>query len=319
MKMVRFILTTAILFIALPLFATSGQAQTMRTFVSTDGKNSDPCNSLDKPCRDISVALSKVQAGGEVVILDSGTYQPLTINKAVEIVAAPAAHPGMIVTSGAGITLSAGPTDVVVIQGLRILSQGGARGIVYNSGRSLHVERCTISGFTPLPSDCCTDGILVNTSSRLVVKDTLLTGNFNGIRIFNSVSASIEHSRIENNTNGLWAEETARVTISDSLVAGNGSGITSFIGSGSSASAPTEINVENCRVTGNVQGIVSTGKTGDNATIWTLVRVSNTTVAGNGNGLAVGTAGSGRLFSRVNNTVEGNDIDGAFTDTFTAK
>ena len=319
MKIIRCILTAAILLAALSVFASLGQAQVLRTFVSSNGKNSDPCSSLDKPCRDISAAVSKVQAGGEVVILDSGNYQPLTLSKGVDIVSAPGAHPGMSVTSGAGITINAGPSDAVLIRGLKIVSQGGARGIHFQSGRALHIESCVISGFTPLPSDCCTDGILVTTASKIVVRDTLADGNFNGIRIFNSVSALIEHSTIENNSNGLWAEEAAKVTIGDSLVGGNGSGITSFSNPSSSATVPAEINVENCRVVGNFQGIVSTGKSGDNATTWTLVRVSNTTVTNNGQGLAVGTVGSGRLFSRGNNTVEGNNVDGTFTDSFSAK
>jgi hypothetical protein len=260
-----------------------------------------------------------VQAGGEVVILDSGNYQPLMISKAVSVVAAPGAHPGMSVASGAGISVNAGPDDVVSIRGLRIISQGGARGILFNSGKTLHVESCEISGFTPLPTDCCTDGILVNTSSSLVVKETIVRGNFNGIRIFASLSSLIERSRLEDNSNGLWAEETARVTISDSIVARNSSGITSFINTGSSTTEPAEINVENCRVVGNLTGINSTGKPSDNITILTLIRVSNTTVTSNFKGLAVGTPGSGRLFSRGNNTVEGNNINGAFTDAFVAK
>jgi hypothetical protein len=319
MKKIRFILTSSIFLVALSTFAPLAQAQVVRIFVSSEGKDSDACTSLDKPCRNIDAAVSKVQAGGEVVILDSGNYQPLMINKAVSIVTAPGVHPGMTVTSGAGISVNAGPNDVVLIRGLRIISQGGARGIQFQSGKALHVESCEISGFTPLPTDCCTDGILVNASSALVVKDTIVRSNFNGIRIFSSFGALIQHSRLENNSNGLWAEEIARVTISDSVVAGNGSGITSFINSGSSASGAAEINVDNCRVVGNIQGIVSTGKLGDNSIVWTIVRVSNTTVTGNFQGLAVGTPGSGRLFSRGNNTVEGNNADGTFTDAFVAK
>jgi hypothetical protein len=319
MNRLRFILASSVFLVALSTFASFAQAQVVRTFVSSEGKDSNSCDSLDKPCRNIAAAVSKVHAGGEVVILDSGNYQPLVINKAVSIVAAPDAHPGMSVSSGAGISVNAGPGDTVLIHGLRIISQGGARGILFNSGKALQVESCEISGFTPLPTDCCTDGILVNTASALVVKDTTLRSNFNGIRIFSSIGTLIEGSRIEDNTNGLWAEEAARVTISGSIVAGNGSGITSFINTGSPTTTPAEINVENCRVVGNFQGIHSTGKPGENTTILTLIRVSNTTVTGNLQGLAVGTAGSGRLFSRGNNTVEGNNTDGTFTDTFVAK
>jgi hypothetical protein len=319
MKKIRFILTSSVFLFALSAFSPLANAQVVRTFVSSEGKDNNSCDKLEKPCRNLDAAVSKVDSGGQVVILDSGNFQPLVINKAVSIVAAPGVHPGMSVTSGAGILVDAGQDDVVLIRGLRIISQGGARGIQFQSGKALHVESCEISGFTPLPTDCCTDGILVTSPSALVVKDTIVSSNFNGVRIFNSFGALIERSGLENNSNGLWAEETARVTISESTVAGNGSGITSFINSGSSAPGPTEINVDNCRVVGNNQGIVSTGKPGDNSSVWTVVRVSNTTVTSNFQGLAVGVPGSGRLLSRGNNTVEGNNVDGTFTDAFVAK
>jgi len=318
-KKITIMFISSVFLVSFSVLAPLAQAQVARTFVSSLGKDSNACDSLDKPCRNIEAAVLKVQAGGEVVILDSGNYQPLTINKAVTIVTASGAHPGVSVVSGAGISVNASSGEVVLIRGLRIISQGGARGILFNSGKALHVESCEISGFTPLPTDCCTDGILVNTSSPLVVKNTTVRSNFNGIRIFSSIGTLIEQSSFENNTNGLWAEQAARVTISGSIVAGNGSGITSFINSSSSASGPAEINVDNCRVVGNVQGIHSTGKSGDNSTVWTIVRVSDTTITNNFQGLAVGTPGSGRIFSRGNNTVEGNDIDGTFTDAFVAK
>jgi hypothetical protein len=317
MKKFKFILTSSILFVALSTFAPMVQAQAVRTFVSSEGKDSKSCTSLIKPCRNIDVAALQVQAGGEVVILDSGTYQPLMINKAISIVAAPGVHPAMSVTSGAGISVNAGSDDVVIIRGLSIISQGGARGIHFQSGRALLVEGCVISGFTPSPTDPWTDGILVDTPSILVVKDTIARGNLNGVRIFRSPAALIEHSRLENNSHGLWASQTARVTISDSIVAGNGNGIISYINP--TPSGPAEINVDNCRVVGNIHGIVSSGKEGDSQTIWTLIRVSNTIVTSNMMGLWVATSGSGRLFSRGNNTVEGNDSDGTFTDLFVAK
>jgi hypothetical protein len=159
----------------------------------------------------------------------------------------------------------------------------------------------------------------VNTLSALIVKDTILRANFNGIRIFTSVGTLIQNGRFESNTNGLWAEEKARVTISDSAVVGNFSGITSFINSASPTSEPSEIDVENCRVTGNTQAIVSTGKPGETTTVLTVIRVSNTIVTANGQGLVVGAPGSGVLFSRGNNTVEGNGANGTFTGAFVAK
>ena len=55
MKNVRSILTAPLLFVTLSIFASATQAQALRTFVSTDGKDSNSCVSLDKPYRTISV------------------------------------------------------------------------------------------------------------------------------------------------------------------------------------------------------------------------------------------------------------------------
>ena len=47
------------------------------------------------------------------------------------------------------------------------------------------------------------------------------------------------------------------------------------------------------------------------------MRVSNSTVVGNNNGLF--TSAGGVLLTRGNNTIEGNNTNGAFTGSFLAK
>lgn len=320
MKKIALILATSmfVLLLIVSHDTADAQAPLRRVFVAADGRDNNPCGSLNRPCQSLSVALAKVQAGGEIVILDSGDYQPLTINKAVDVVADAGAHPAILVAVGAGIEINAGAQDAVLIRGLRILSQGGGRGIHFQAGKSLHVENCAISGFTPLPADCCTDGILMSAPSPLFVRNTTCRGNFNGIRIF-AATVAIEGSWLENNVNGLWAENNAKVTIRDSFAGGSFAGITAFINPASPAVGLTEINVENCLVTGNTSGIHATGKSGESVVPLTLVRVSNSTITNNQQGVSIGTAGSARLFSRGNNTLEGNNVDGVFTDVFVAK
>jgi len=48
-------------------------ASVPRAFVSINGSNTDPC-SATQPCRLFTQALSVVQAGGEIVVQDSGGY-----------------------------------------------------------------------------------------------------------------------------------------------------------------------------------------------------------------------------------------------------
>jgi hypothetical protein len=317
MNKVKLILT-ALRLVALSLACASfADAQSHRTFVSSDGKDSNLCISPDKPCRNIASAITKTQAGGEVLIIDSGNFEPFTVTTALTVAVAPGAKPSISVTSGAGVAVSVGMSDVVVIRGLTITSQGGARGIDFQAG-VLHVENCVISGFTPLPTDCCTDAILLNGLGKLFVKDTTARGNFNGIRITpkpSPVLAVIERSRLENNTNGLYAEDNALVTLRDSLVSGGGVGITATINTGDGRA---EINVENCLVSANLLGISSNGNVGG-FPHQSIVRVSNTTITNNGQGLAFGPFGNPALLSRGNNTVEGNGVDGAFNGAVTAK
>ena len=110
MKSASFTLIASIALLAFSMFTSSAQAQVPRTFVSVQGKDSNSCENPDKACRSINAAIAKVQAAGEVVIVDSGTFQPFTANKSVTIVAAPGAQAGISVSSGIGAAVSAAET-----------------------------------------------------------------------------------------------------------------------------------------------------------------------------------------------------------------
>jgi len=315
------------------LLASIADAQVQRTFVSTQGKDNNPCDSPEKACRSISSAITKVQAGGEVVVLDSGSYQPFTVNKAVTVVAPPGVHAGITVPSGDGALIITSPTDEVVFRGLTFNAIGGLNGIRFLAG-GLHVENCVINGFS--------NGIFFG-GGRLYVKDTIARNNPGSGLVISSASgtatALIDRCRFENNGNGVFCTDvgSVRLTIRDSVASDS-----TFGGFGARI-APTsgvviEISIENCLVTGNGAGIaasnVGSGSAGttiisvSNTTITQnfngifcgidgIIRVSNATITGNENGLSI--AGGGNVLSRGNNTVEGNGTDGFFTGTFLAK
>jgi hypothetical protein len=131
----------------------SGQAQ--RTFVSSIGSDSNSCSRL-APCRTFAQAISQTNAGGEVIVLDSAGYGPLSvangtqITKAVSLISPPGVYAGISVFSGDGIDINAGASDIVILRGLTINSQSGpgARGIVFATGAALHVEDCLVNGFS---------------------------------------------------------------------------------------------------------------------------------------------------------------------------
>jgi hypothetical protein len=282
------------------------QAQSPRVFVSAQsGVDSGVCN-LAQPCRTFTFALTQVSAKGEIVALDSGDYDQVTINKAVTIQTAPGVYAGINVTgsSVAAVRVQAGASDAVTLRGLTLYAQGGQAGQVgvsFAAGAALHVENCAINGFS-------LEGIF-SAVGELFVKDTTVRDSGYALLISsNTVSpkAFIENCRIENSIHGLHAGSNAKVTVRNTTATGHsGTGFLAAPGTGASV----ELNLENCVSTNNATGII--------ANINATVRVSNSIITGNNTG--IGFNGNGALLSRGNNTVEGNNGNGNFSGTYSAK
>src|SRR5262245_7517923 len=56
----------------------------LRTYVAGTGKDNNPCSAFS-PCQTFQAALALTLPGGEVYVLDSANYGPVTINKSVTI------------------------------------------------------------------------------------------------------------------------------------------------------------------------------------------------------------------------------------------
>lgn len=181
--------------------ATPAYAQPTRTWVSGVGDDANPC-SRTAPCRTFAGALSKTVASGEINCLDSGGFGGVTITKAIAIKCAGVVG-GVIVAQTNGITINAGTTDKVVIEGLDIeglssLGGGSFNGINIIQARDVLVRNTTIRGFTEASTG---NGILVNTTTavRVVLDNTSIFNNRTGVavkstagpgasaRVFNSV------------------------------------------------------------------------------------------------------------------------------------
>ena len=301
MKAIIIVLGSVLL---LALHASTSVAQVPRTFVSGLGNDGNPC-SRTAPCRTFGQAITGTSSGGEVIALDSAGYGPFTISQAVSIIAPPGVYAGISVFSGNGITINAGASDTVILRGLTVNSQGSTGdGIVFNSGGTLHVENCTLSGGTS------TKGLL-SLGGTTEVKDTVVRGYGAGILITGISMGVVDHVRLEGNITGLAATNGAKVTVRNSVSCGNqGTGFLAFCDSLN----PAELNIENC-VASNNPGIgVGTLIMG---TIPPTVRISGSTVTDNGTGLR---NNGGALLSRGNNTVEGNVTDTTGTiGSYTAK
>jgi hypothetical protein len=313
MNKMKLTFTAFLVFVFVLAFTSSIKAQVSRTFVSTFGSDSNPCDHPIRPCRNIQAGITKVQVGGEVVVISSGSYQPFTVNKPITVAVAPGEHVGISVFSGHGAVINAGPTDSVTLHGLTFNWIGGSNnnGIEFNAGAVLHVEGCVINGFPGA-------GILSNAPSKLFIKDTTVKngGNFSGIFVeapSGTVTVSIERSRVEGlgaTGIGILAGGNSRVTIRDTVSSGNGTG---FQADPQTMSGIVEMNLENCVATNNgFAGIFADGSPGTS-----IIRVSNTTVTNNNIGLTFNPGGS--ILTRGNNTVEGNTNNGFFTGSFLAK
>src|ERR1700712_2648167 len=104
--------------------ASQASAQATRTWVSAEGVEggaADDANSCSRtsPCKTFAGAISKTAAGGTISVLDTGGYGPVVIGKAISIIAE-GAQAGVVTSGNNGITINAGSTDLVHLQGLFI-------------------------------------------------------------------------------------------------------------------------------------------------------------------------------------------------------
>ncbi|MFY2557842.1 putative Ig domain-containing protein [Corallococcus terminator] len=255
--------------------ATPALAQATRTWVSGVGDDANPC-SRTAPCKTFAGAISKTAAGGEIDVLDPGSFGTLVITKAITIDGG--ADVGKVFASGTqGITISAGPQDVVVLRRLSLNGSAptpGTTGIVFNSGRALHVERSQIRGFQQ-------DGIRFApvAGGQLVVDEVVATGNGGaGLRVGGSagaVTAVISRSTLSGNRQGLWLGAGGTATVSSLTASDNAeAGIWARTDDGGKA----RLNVERARLTHNGVGLhVASVGSGSQ----TLLRLSRAAVDSN--------------------------------------
>ena len=303
-------LFAVVLAIALAFAVSSGRpalavGSQIRTFVASTGSDANPCSRI-APCRTFGAALAQTASGGEIVALDSGGYGAVTISQAVSIVAAPGIQASISPSSGAAITVSAGPSDAVVLRNLYLNAQGGQSGIEYYSAAALHVENLVINGFTNI-------GIFMDlaTAADLYVADTIIRNSGGGIYLSSGsgiANVSIVRARVENNGYGVYASDNARASVKDTIVSGNAQ--TALYAS--SGASPVVLNLEGCVVSGNYYGIYASSSSST-----ATVRVSNCSITGNNTG--VFTSSNASTLSRGNNTLEGNTTNGTFSGSYAAK
>jgi hypothetical protein len=276
------ILVAATLALTATLPAVRAQAQSIRTFVSVAGSDTNPC-SITQPCRHFQAAIDATSSGGEVDALDAGAYGSFTVSQGITIdgqgwsfIAPP--------SGGNAITINA-VSGNVTLRGLSLNGVGtsGSNGIVFNTGKSLTVENCVVRKMSGHGLEFLSSA---TTTQTLAVSNSYFTNNAaNGIlietRSSGAITAAIDRSEFNNNANiGLfvWGANgtgALNVAVTDS-VAANGNtfnGNTGFdVESGTNQSVST-LSLTHSLAVGNAIGVAA----GQNSTLW----LAQSTVTGN--------------------------------------
>jgi hypothetical protein len=292
-------------FVCLMLAGVS-KAQIPQAFVSSHGSDKNPCTT-DKPCQTFNQALSVLQAGGEILVQDSGDYgNGFTINKSVTI---DAGGFTASVTSTAATdlcTINAGASDRVVLRGISFNGASvGNNAVNVTHVGSLYVERCSITGFVNIGvnmtggnlsvtgtdvRECLFAGIFIDTPfdgtavANLVVDDSRFRLCGNGVSVIGAVASAV----------GLLSNCTASQCLNGFVALGNAAEITltncRAVSNQTGINATATVRIANCVVTRNQTGILTTGILS--------------------NGVVIGTAPG-------TNLIAGNQIDGTVTSTAT--
>lgn len=270
-------------FVFLLIAAASAHAQSTQTWVSGVGDDANPC-SRTAPCRTFIAALARTAPGGEISVLDPGSFGAVNITNSITINGG-STLAGILSSGTNAVVVNAGPTDVVILRGLSINGAGaGLNGIKYLAGATLVIEHCSVYGFTSNDID-----VSLTASGNLLVKDTTLTGGDAGIHLTSTtgrLAAAVDRTTILAARNGIDSLY-GFAQVNNSLIAGN----TAF---GVLAEGGA-ITLTNSLLTNN--GVAVQAQT--RAT----VRLSNNEIFNNLTGLG---CGGGTLASAENNRKAGN-------------
>ncbi len=297
--------------------AVSASAQATRTWVSGVGDDANPC-SRTAPCKTFAGAISKTAAGGEISVLDPGSYGAVTITKSI-VINGTGNLAGILASGTNGIVVNAGVNDVVTIRDISIeCTSTGLDGIRFLGGAALHVEDSTIRGCSESGIDFQPAAQAATSAAQLHLRNVHVgnvtsapTGDA-GISLRPAAGrqavAVIEDSRIDGNKIGLRVEARANVVVRDSSLSGNSNNGIAVISSTDLARATIEGSTLNFNGVGGsaTAGVKVVGAS-------SIARLSGNVITGNDVGLL---NSGGQIVSFGDNVVSGNNlVDGTPTST----
>jgi len=210
--------------------AQAGRSAT-RTWVSaTAGSDTNPCTRAE-PCRDLASAVNAVAPEGEVVILDSGSYDGFEVTKSVQVVAPDGVHAVISPMTGIAVpgdteghlaaVLVNAPGATVVLRNLTVNSYGSVTDAIrVTAVGKLYVESCVLDVVNDIGNGDFPDtGLFFMASGGLLVRDTAVRNFGEGILVVappgGATHASIDRCRLDSNTTGVHAYSGPRVMVSN--------------------------------------------------------------------------------------------------------
>jgi hypothetical protein len=305
----KFIPRFLLVFALVLLGVVSAQAQFARTWVSGVGDDANPCTRT-APCKTFAGAISKTASGGEIDVLDPGSFGQVTITKSITIDGGGGLVAGILAQGTTNGIVVSGANVVVILRNLRIngangTNSAGLNGVRFLAGKSLQVENCEIFGFSQNGIDV---SLNQGTAASVLVKNTSLLNNTqNGIRTTNQngagpISVALDGVILDSNGAGIVAADNSKVRVSNSVASSNtNDGFMALFTAGAA-----EMDLDSCKSANN--GSNGVEAQGASATI----RMTNCTVVGNNVGLA---ASGGQIISFGNNSIAGNATNGSPTST----
>jgi len=309
---------TKVLFLLIVLLSLTVvvQAQATRTWVASSaggGDDANPC-SRTAPCGTFAGAISKTHEGGEIDVIEPGSYGMVTITKAITIdggtgagwagILAGNGSAGIIVnvTSGNHVDKAKVILRHLSINGAKQAGNGGDIGIHVIKVEELHIENVNIE-------DCNSQGVNIDGADgiRVYLNHVSLSHNMTGVRMNTAsgffATAYLDDVSIQGSNNGVNAVANAIAIIRNSFFAENRGDVGAI-----KASSGCFIYLENNMFAGNLIAV--------SAAAGGTVNISNNSFYGNTTALS----GAGTIATATNsNKFAGNSSDGATNATITVK
>jgi len=182
--------------------------QNNRSFVSTTGSDANNCTA-NSQCRTLAQALAVTNPGGEIVIVDSGGYGPVTIFQPV-VITATGVDASITATSGNALTINTAGN--VTITGLNLIGGGtGNDGILVQSVGFLRLYNVQIQDFA-------SNGIEFTAAGNLAIYDSKINDSGQAGLLLNNASANayVHNTEFDNNALAGAISVSGNMSVADS-------------------------------------------------------------------------------------------------------